>query len=203
MKYVLSSSLCLFTSITLGSLADPSYLPLFWYSPLCWFPGLYMICSPLPPYDPSPNTPLGYTFLCGHTAFLPNILFSTLLCLWFLSTLTALFYHSSIMQRGLSASASFLLIPPLNPLLNSSMRGYLSYLLSLVIFLNSWIYLSYILSLCSIVLNCSTFLFSSAISPNSFFILLNNSSAISTSNSFFNSSSNRLSFHASAISSCT
>ena len=123
--------------------------------------------------------------------FLPNILSSPLLCLWFLSNLTDLSYHSSIELGGLSASANFFLIPPFNPLLNSSIKGCPLYSLSLAIFLNSWTYSSHVLPPCSIVLNYSIFLSSSPVFPSSFLIFLNSSSTISTSDSPFDSLSNR------------
>jgi len=121
-------------------------------------------------YDPFPNLSLCYVFFNRCTIFLPNILSSALLCLWFLFNLTNLFYHSSIELGGLSASINLLLILLFNSLLNSSMKGCLSYPLSLVIFLNFWTYLLYILPLYSIVLNCFTFLSSSSVFLNSFFI---------------------------------
>ena len=123
-KYVLSPSLPLSTSIALGSLAGPDCSPLFWWPSLYWPPSLHVIYPPLSPYDPLLNPSLGYAFPCGHTIFLPNILSSALLCLWFLSNLTALSCHSSIVLGGLSASANFFLSTLLNSLLNSSMRGH-------------------------------------------------------------------------------
>ena len=165
MKYILFPPLPLFTFIVLGSLTGPGCLPLFWYPPLYWSSSLYMICSPLLLYDPPPNPPLGYVFPCGYIVFLPNIRSSALLYLWFLSSLTALSCHSSIVLGGLSASANFFLISPFSPLLNSSMRGHPLYLFSLAIFLNSWTYSLHILPSFSIILSCSTFLSSSAVSP--------------------------------------
>ena len=161
-----------------------------------------MIYSSLPLYDSPPNPPLFCAYPNGHAVFLPNILFSTLLCLWFLFNLTNLFYHSSIELEGLSASANLLLILLFNPLLNSSMRGCPLYPLPLAIFLNSWTYSLHVLPPCSIVLNCSTFLSSSPIYPNSFFIFLNSSSTISTSDFPFDSSSSKLSFYTSATPPC-
>ena len=153
-----------------------------------------MICFSLPLYDLPPNPSFCCVFPNRCTIFLPNILSSALLCLWFLFNLTVFSYHSSIVQEGLSASANFLLIPPLNPPLNSSIRGHLSYLLSLAIFLNSWIYSSYVFPSCFIILNCSTFLSFSIVFPNLFLILLNNSFTVSISNFPFDNPSNRLSF---------
>ena len=92
---------------------------------------------------------------------------------------------SGLILERLSASTNFLLIVPFSLLLNFSIRGYFLYLFSFAIFLNSWTYSLHVLPLCFIVLNCSTFLFSSAVFSNSFLILLNNSSAIFTSDSPF------------------
>jgi len=167
------------------------------------YTSLYVILSPLPLYNPPLSSSLDCTFSCGCTTFLSNILFSALFCLWFLSSLTAFFCYSSIVLEELSASANFLLIPLFSPLLNSSIRGYSSYPLSLTIFLNSWTYSLYVLSSCSIVLSYSTFFSSSAVFPNLFLILLNNSSTISAFDSLFDSSSSRLFFYASATFPCT
>ena len=201
-KHVLSPFLSLSTSITLGSLTGPSCPPLFWYPPLYWSLVLHVIWLSLFLYDPPPNLFLCYVFPDKHAIFLSNILSSALLCLWFLSNLTTLFCYFLIVQRELFAFANFLLIPSLNPLLNFSIRGYFLYSLPLAI-LNSWTYSLHVFLLWSIVLNCSTFLSFSAISPNSFLILLNNSSVISTSNSSFDNLFNRLSFHTSATPPCT
>ena len=78
---------------------------------------LYVICPPLPPYDPPLYSSFGCAFLAGCTTFLSNNLFSAFLCLWFLSSLTVLSCYSLMVVGGLSASASFLLIVPFNPLL--------------------------------------------------------------------------------------
>ena len=78
---------------------------------------LYVICPPLSPYDPPSYSSFGCAFLAGYTTFLPNNLFFALLCLWFLFSLTVLSCYSLIVVGGLSASASFLLIVPFNPLL--------------------------------------------------------------------------------------
>jgi len=49
--------------------------------------------------------------ICNRcTAFLPSILCSALLCLWFLSNLTALSCHSPMVDGGSSASANFVMI---------------------------------------------------------------------------------------------
>jgi len=64
-----------------------------------------------------------HAFLPGCATFLSNTLSFALLCLWFLSNLTALSCHSPIVVGGSSASANFLLIAPFNPFLNSSMRS--------------------------------------------------------------------------------
>ena len=61
----------------------------------------------------------------------------------------------------------------------------------------------HVLSSCSIVRNCSTFLFFSNVSLNSFLIFVNNPSVVSISDSPLASSSNKLSFYASATPSCT
>ena len=74
-----------------------------------------MIWPPLPLYDPPLKPPLGCIFPYGYTTFLPNILSSALLCLWFWSSLTALSCHSSIVLGGFSASTNFLLSTLLNP----------------------------------------------------------------------------------------
>ena len=191
------------TTIGPGPVSVPLYwFSLFWYPSLkFWAPVFYMICPPLPLYNSLPNSPLCCIFSKECAMFLFNI-FSALFCLWFLSNLTDHFCHYSIELEELSASANFLLIPLFNPLLNSSMRGYLLYPLPLTIFLNSWMYLLYVLPPCSIVLYCSTFLSSSPVSSNSFLIFLNSSSTVSTSNSPFDSSSNKLSFYASATPPC-
>ena len=186
-------------SITLKSLSSPCSLWLFCaFSLKFWLPTLHTICSSLFLYNPPLKPSLGCIFFYRYAVFLSNILCSVLLCLWFLSNLINLFYYSSIIQEGLSVFANFLLISPLNFLLNFSIRDCLLYPFPFAIFLNSWIYLSHVFSLYSIVLNCFTFLFFSTVFLNLFLILLNNSSAIFISDSPFDNLSNRLSFQASA-----
>ena len=125
--YVLSPSPSLSISIAFGSLLEPIWVPpllnIFPSPPPLYLPPvLYVICPPLPPYDP---LPLGCAFPSGYAVFLPNILSSILLCLWFLSSLTILSCCSPMVVSSSSASASFLLILPFNPLLNSLIRGLL------------------------------------------------------------------------------
>ena len=118
-------------SIAFGSLHGPVWFPPLLnifssslFSPVCGAPTYQVICPPFPPYDPPLYPPLGCAFPPRRATFLPNIFSSALLCLWFLSNLTALSCHSPIVVGSSSALASFLLIALFNPLLNSSMRGH-------------------------------------------------------------------------------
>ena len=207
-----SISLFLFVNLHYIGVSSQTYLISFpilhtWpFSPIS-STGSIISCSPyyLVSFSSIQSLPypfsLSCTFLLEHTAFLPSNLSSALLCLWFWSSLIALSCYSSIVVDKLSVFTSFLLIALFN-LLNFSIRGLLLQLLPLVTFLNSWTYLSHDLSLCSIVLNCSTFLSAFVVFSNSFLIFVNNSFAISISDSLLASLFNKLSFYASAISSC-
>ena len=98
--------------------------------------------------------------------------FSLSSSLLFLSKTIALSYHSPIVVGGLSASISFLLIPPFIPLLNSSINSLLSYSLPQATLLNSYTNSSIILPPCFNFFNSTTFTNSLSPPPNSFFIAI-------------------------------
>ena len=106
------------------------------------------------------------------------------------SKFTTLLYHCSMLLEGLYIFMSFLLIISFILLLNSSTRGFSSYLLSLATLLNFYMNSSIVQFPCSIFFNSTTFIVLSSPCPNSFFRFAKNSSTVTYSNTpiskFFN-----------------